>query len=323
VDFLNEERMERVRSLRGIRTALALAVVAAVGPFSQRVYGAGVQVSLASSFNANDILRYSGGWATPTISWDNSTPGGSVDNWLMTQSAASQLASSQGLNSPAPVGINDNGLYTASGARLYDVQLGFTNATPAGTNVVVRANTPGNFTFSVPANYYSQFAIFGSSGSGSTTLTITLTYGGGSPTVLSNVTLPDWYSGNPGGSAAGAAGTVFALTPAMSRQAAYSFPSGGYQVPNVSGAGAYIFGVNLAPDSTRQLTSVQVAYAWPGEGSSYTVANFLAAAGALASPPVTPTPAPGTWILLLTGLLTAGGFLLRKRWARTFQAGSR
>ncbi len=53
-------------------------------------YGAGVQVSLAASFNADNVLRYSGGaFTTPGTSWDNSTPGGSVDNWLLTQSAAS------------------------------------------------------------------------------------------------------------------------------------------------------------------------------------------------------------------------------------------
>jgi len=70
----------------------------------------------------------------------------------------------------------------------------------------------GNFTFNVPNNQYSQFAIFGSGGSGNSTLTITLTYATGSPTVLTGVTLPDWYSG-AGTSAAGAAGTYFALTP--------------------------------------------------------------------------------------------------------------
>jgi hypothetical protein len=275
-------------------------------------YGAGVQVSLASMFNADDVLRYSGSaFTTPGISWDNPT-GSNNDNWMVTQSAANQLATSQGLTSPAPVGFNDNGLYPASGARLYDVQLGFTNTTPTGTNVVFRQNTAGNFSFNVPTNYYSQFAIFGSSGSGSTNLTITLNYTSGSPTVLSNVTLPDWYSGNPGTTAAGAAGTYFALTAPMSRQAVPTFPTGGYQVPNVGASGAYVYGINLAPDSTRTLSSVAVSFtpATPG----YTAANFVAAAGAVAAGSTgTPTPAPGTLILLLIGLSLAGWYSVRGR----------
>src|ERR1039458_175506 len=119
----------------------------------------------------------------PGISWDNPTPGGSVDNWMVTQSAANQLA-----GGGSAVGINDNGLYPASGARLYDVQLGFTNATPTGTNVAIRSNAAGSFSFNVPNYQYSQFAIFGSGGSGNSTLTITLNYSSGSPTVLTNVT---------------------------------------------------------------------------------------------------------------------------------------
>jgi hypothetical protein len=307
--------MDMYRSSSVVRTVLALTVVA-LCISAGTAYGAGVQVSLASSFTADDVLRYSGAYTTPGISWDNPGAGGSVDNWLLTQSAANQLAASQG---GSAVGINDTGLYPASGARLYDVQLGFTNATPTGANVVIRSTNAGSFSFSVPGNYYSQFAIFGSSGSGSTSLTITLNYSTGSATVLSDVTLPDWYSGNPGNTAAGAAGTSFALTPAMSRQAAYSFPSGGYQVPNVSGSGAYIYGVNLAPDSTRQLTSVSVAYAPASPG--YTVANFLTAAGALAAgstntnPVATAAPALGAWglVLLAAGLGLVFWLSLRRR----------
>ncbi len=299
--------MNTFRSSRGFPTVLAVAVVAVVicvssGP----AYGAGVQVSLAASFNADNVLRYSGGaFTTPGTSWDNSTPGGSVDNWLLTQSAASQIAGG------SAVGINDNGFYPASGARLYDVQLGFTNATPTGTNVVIRSTAAGNFTFNVPNNQYSQFAIFGSGGSGSSALTITLNYSTGAPTVLNDVTLPDWYSG-PGTTAAGAAGTYFALTPAMSRQAAYSFPTSGYQAP-ISGGGAYIYGVNLAPDPTRVLTSVAVSYAPASPG--YTVANFLTAAGAVAGASPTTTPAPGTLSLslLAIGLILAYGFFVRRQ----------
>jgi hypothetical protein len=299
--------MNMFRTSTGFRTILTLAVAAAaICLAGLPAFGAaGVQVSLASSFNADDVLRYSGSaFTTPGISWDNPTSGGSVDNWMVTQSAANQLA-----GGGSAVGINDNGYYPASGARLYDVQLGFTNATPTGTNVAIRSTAVGNFTFNVPNNQYSQFAIFGSGGSGSSTLTITLTYATGSPTVLTGVTLPDWYSG-AGTSAAGAAGTYFALTPALSRQAAYSFPSGGYQVPG--SAGAYIYGINLAPDSTRVLTSVAVSYTPSSPG--YTVANFLAAAGAIAAGSTgTATPAPGTFVLLLMGLSLVCWFFLRRQ----------
>ena len=303
------------RSSNGFRILLAMGLaIAAICVSSGPVYAAGVQVSLASSFTGDDVLRYSGGaFTTPNGTWDNPT-GTNNNNWMVTQSAANQLATSQGLLSPAPVGINDNGLYPASGARLYDVQLGFTNTTPTGTNVSIRSNAAGNFSFNVPSNNYSQFAIFGSSGSGSSTLAITLNYSTGSPTVLSGVTLPDWYSGNPGTTAAGAAGTYFALTPAMSRQGGTGngFPSSNYQVPNVSGNGAYIYGINLAPDSTRLLTSVQVAYTPSTVG--YTVVNLLAAAGAVATSSSTPTvPTLSTWglVLLAAGLSVVCWLLLR------------
>jgi hypothetical protein len=298
-----------IKSTGGFRAVSVLTVAAAAMCVSGgRAYGAGVQVSLASSFNADNVLRYSGSaFTAPGISFDNTAPGGSVDNWMLTQSAANQLATSQGLLSPAPVGINDTGFYAASGPRLYDVQLGFTNTTPTGTNVAIRSSAIGNFSFNVPNNQYSQFAIFGSGGSGSSTLTITLNYTTGSAVVLSSVALPDWYSGVPSTTAASAAGTYFALTPAMSRQAAYSFPASGYQVPG--SAGAYIYGINLAPDSTRVLTSVAVAYT-PGS-VGYTAVNFFTAAGAIAGGTTPATPAPSTLILVLTGLSLVCWYFLR------------
>lgn len=303
------------RSSRGFGTVLALAAVAAAicvsgGP----AYGAGVQVSLSSKFNADPVLRYSGAFTTPTATWDYPSVAcpTSNDNWMLTQSAASQLATSQGLTNPAPLGINDNGFYPASGARLYDVQLGFTNTTPTGTNVAFQSNTNGSFSFNVPSNYYSQFAIFGSGGSGSAPLTITLTYASGSPTVLSGVTLPDWYGGNPGNTAASAAGTAFALTGPMSRELACQYPGGGYQVPNVSSNGAYIYGINLGPDSTRQLTSVTVAYA-PAQPNPYTNVNFLTAAGALAATASVPALSALGLALLAMGLSFVCWLSLRDR----------
>ena len=280
-------------------TTLAMAFAAAAMCVSGgQAYAAGVQVNIGP-FNADDILRYSGTFTSPGISYDDPASGGSVDNWLVTQSAATQLATNQGILSPPPVGINDNGFYPASGARLYDVQLGFTNGTASGTNTVIRSTAVGNFSFNVPNNQYSQFAIFGSGGSGTSTLVITMNYSTGSPTVLTGVTLPDWAGGDSGATAASAAGTHFTLTPPMSRQSAWRFPSSGYQAPGTGGY--YIYGINLAPDSTRILASVTVAYTPSSPG--YTVANFFTAAGAIAvssSPSV--TPLPNTLILLLAGL---------------------
>lgn len=304
--------MKIFRSSSGHRAlvSVAAAVCVCIGP----AYGAGVQVSLASHFNADDVLRYSGGvFTAPTMSWDNPT-GTNNDNWMMTQSAANYLATNQNLLTPAPAGFNDTGFYPATGARLYDVQLGFTNATPTGTNVLFRQNTAGSFSFNVPNYQYSQFAIFGSSGSGSTSLTITLNYSSGSAGVVSNATLPDWYSGNPSTTAAGAAGTYFALTPNMSRQAVLTFPTGGYQVPNVNSNGAYVYGVNLAPDPARVLTSVTVSFT--PSSSGYTVANFLSAAGAIAATSSTPSvPALGALglALLAVGLASVYWYFLRGR----------
>ena len=148
------------------------------------LYGAGVQVSLASSFNADSVLRYSGSaFTAPGHSYDVANEVAPV-YWMITQSAANQLEG----DDSSQTGVNDSGLYPATGARLYDVQLGFTNATPTGTNVLIRETTVGSsFTFNTPNNQYSQFAIFGSSGLGNSTLTITLNYSTGSPTVLTGV----------------------------------------------------------------------------------------------------------------------------------------
>jgi hypothetical protein len=292
----------------GSPATFTFALICACSP----AFATGIQVSLASQFNADAVLRYSGGTLTsPSISYDDFAPGGSVDNVMMTQSAANQLSTAQGLTNPAPVGINDTGFYPATGARLYDVQFGFTNTTPTGTNTLFRSNASGNFTFSVPNTQYSQFAIFGSGGSGNSTLTITLNYTTGSAGLVSGVTLPDWYSGSPANTAASAAGTVFALTPAMARAALYLLPAGGYQVPN-AGNGAFIYGINLAPDPTRVLTSVNVAYASGDPG--YSVVNLFTAAGASAvtSSPST-APAPGTWLLLLSGIAFAYWLYLRRR----------
>lgn len=306
--------MSRSSSRFGGILALAL-VAAAICVFSGPAYGAGVQVSLQSFFNADAVQRYGAALTTPSVTYDSASQA-AADSCLLTQTAANQLSSSQGVPTPAPVGINDSGLYAANGAQLYDVQMGFTNATPAGTNTVIQETTTGSgFTFNVPSNQYSQFAIFGSSGNGPATLTITLNYATGSPTVLTGVSLPDWYSGAPATTAAGAAGTYFALTPAMSRNhqtAIYS--TGGYQAPvPAAGGGAYIYGINLAPDATRSLTSVAVSVtglASPGN----TKANFLAAAGAVAAGSTgTPTPAPGTLVLLLLGLSLVCWFVVRRR----------
>ncbi len=303
------------RSSSGFGVVLALAVVAAAVCLSSApAYGAGVQVTtLQPFFNADDVMRYNGGALTaPSVTYDNPTQL-AADSWMVTQSTANQLSSSQNVLTPAPVGINDNGLYPANATQLYDVQLGFTNATPTGTNTVIQETTTGSgFTFNVPSNRYSQFAIFGSSGNGNTTLTITLNYSSGAPVVLNGVQLPDWYSGVPVSTAAGAAGTYFALTPAMSRNhqtAIYS--TGGYQAPD-AGGGAFIYGINLAPDSTRPLTSVTVlvtGLASPGS----TKANFMAAAGAVAGGSPTPTPAPATLILLLAGLGLVYWFFVRRQ----------
>ncbi len=308
----------------GFRAALAMGIIGvAVCVSGGPAYGAGVQVSLSSCFNADDVLRDNGGTFTaPGISFDNPAPGGSVDNWMLTQSAANALAVSQSLPTPAPLGISDNGLYAATGARLYDVQLGFTNTAATGTNVVCRFNTNGNFSFNVPSNYYQQFAIIASGGSGTTPLTITLNYAAGSAGTVT-ATLPDWYSAGTITTAAGAAGTIYELTGPMSRQAAYgagcpSACTSGYQTPNVSSNGAYIYGVNLAPDSTRQLTSVNVAYAAQGISETpYTVANFFTAAGSLATPPSTQpsVPALSVWALALlaAGLGLGGWYSMRRR----------
>ena len=66
------------RSSSVVGTVLALTVVVtAVCVSGGPAYGAGVQVSVASSFNSDDVLRYSGGaFTTPGISYDNSASGG-------------------------------------------------------------------------------------------------------------------------------------------------------------------------------------------------------------------------------------------------------
>ena len=270
-------------------------VVLAFSSLAVTAHGAGVQINLTSLFNADTVIRYNGGnFTTPSALWDIS------GDWMITQSAANQLAiQNSGTN---PIRVNDNGFYPASGARLYDVQLGFTNATPSGAQVTFRATTPGTFSFNVPVANYSQFAIFGASGNGFSPLVITLTYSTGAPTVINGVTLPDWFNGNPGNTAASPAGSQFALTPAMSR-------SGSFQAYQPPANGAYIYGINLAPDVTRQLTNVSVAY------TPRAVLNLLAAAGA----PIPATPEVSTpllWVLAI-GLIAIAGLMARRQVAAT------
>jgi len=266
--------------------------------------GAGVQIDLSSQFNGDDVLRYSGSaFTTPSAPYDSALT--STGFYIVTSTAAARLATLySGSN---PVGINDNGLYPATGGRLYDVQFGFTNSTPTGANVLIRDTTVGSsFSFSVPSNHYSQFAIFGSSGSGSSTLQITLNYASGAPTVLPGLTLPDWFAG-ASGTPSGAAGTLFALTPTMSRAHVLAGTVNQYQGP--AGTGAFIYGLNLAPDSTRLLTGVTVTIT--GLAVVNTVTNFFAAAGAIAQLPPA-TPAPSSLLLVGLGLAVVGFYAAKK-----------
>ena len=77
----------------------------------------------------------------------------------------------------------------------------------------------------------------------------------------------------------------------------------------IAGGGAYIYGINLAPDPTRVLASVAVSFTPQSVG--YTAANFLAAAGAIAAATPPTTPAPSTLILVLTGLSLVCWYFLR------------
>ncbi len=232
-----------------------------------------VQINLTSLFNADTVIRYSGGnFTTPSALWDVS------GNWMITQSAANQLAiQNSGTN---PIGVNDNGFYPASGVRAFMTCNCFhqRHAQWRSGNI---ATTPGTFSFNVPVANYSQFAIFGASGNGFPPLVITLTYSTGVPTVINGVTLPDWFNGNPGNTAASPAGSQFALTPAMSR-------SGSFQAYQPPANGAYIYGINLAPDVTRQLTNVSVAY------TPRAVLNLLA--GRRAPIPATPEVSTRSWL---------------------------
>ncbi len=187
------------------------------------------------------------------------------------------------------------------------MQLGFTNATAQGANTVLQYEEtsiilPVSFTFNVPQGEYEQFALIGSSGNGATTLDITLHYADGDVTI-SGAQLPDWYAGASNtGTAADGAGTYFNLTPSMSREK----ESGGapiqYQTPGgIVGPGAVIYGINLAPDSTRVLDSVTVTLTgFSGGNDGDTIANFFEASGAEI------LPEPGTWILSALGIAAIG-----------------
>lgn len=230
---------------------------------------ASVQIDLIGQglFNADPVYRYvNSQFAGGKNAWD-------TYGWRMgTQSAVMAAALQFGGDASNTVGLRDDGFYAAGTQRRhYDVQFAMTNFTAAGTLTAFQPAVGSHTWIDVPDAHYAQLALFGSSGTGSTTFDLTLFYASGTPYTVKGV-LPDWYA-DPNSDAGGISGTFFSLSGNQSRIHGTSSGPDQYEKPYVSTA--QIFGLNLAPDQDRLLLGVLMTRT----DQSGAVANFLAAAG--------------------------------------------
>ena len=139
-------------------------------------------------------------------------------------------------------GVPDDGFFAAD-ANHPDVQLHWSNDDDGPNSRVV--TSPGDtFTIDVPKDNYKQVQIYGFSASGSTTLSLTLTYDDGA-TDSRMFVFPDWYS-DPAPSG------LFYLIDGFDR---YLYPMVDH---DHDGA---IFGASLDPDPAKKLVSISVVTA--------------------------------------------------------------
>jgi hypothetical protein len=242
--------------LKATALSIALLITLAAVPASAQ---APVQFNVTSTFTADVIVNTDPDPPTPfdedNDPIDDPGPGGNFA--LLTQAAAVAAC-------PTPVGLPDNGFFAANASHP-DVQLAYNDANSGNNARRSPSFSTDSYSFSVPANNYTNVHLFFTAGNGSATANVTLTYATGAPTTTP-ITVPDWFNNPP--------------------PPTYALFDGGDRIPpdapficEDSNTTA-IFGVNIGGDPVRVLQSVGIVRTDLGSA----VMSFFGGTGVLLVP---------------------------------------
>jgi hypothetical protein len=217
-------------------TTLALTLAHASTARAQYV----VQIPVDSVLNGRSVSTLTGGVVVPFTPNEGVYSDG-ADGYA-TAAVKMQLAST----TPG-VGLPDDGLFPAT-AMLPAFQLHFSNAAPATsfqTHYIPAGAPAPTFQFAVPPAIYSALYLIFTCSEGSATITVTLSYAGGTPDDVSKpITIPDTGLGvQTGGSP-----HFYIITNTGKWTATAEVEHGGHTIA----------GIQLTPSSTAMLTGVQV-----------------------------------------------------------------
>ena len=199
--------------------------------------GETLQIRLDPLLNARIVTVVSTGQLVP---WSDALDG--VTSGEATEAAA------QKIGEPFMQALPDDGVFPAT-AQHPRVELLFTNASATG-NQVRRSLAADEYTVVTPSRRYRQLWIFVMSGMGESTLHLSLNYADG--TVTKRVLIvPDWYCSVSDGDA---------------RRINLATNLGKWSKDNhlMEKDHHYLHGVDLAPDSRRELVKVMMTKSAPG-----------------------------------------------------------
>ncbi len=198
-----------------------------------------IQVDVHPILTGRTVTTFTGGKLVP---WTKGVDGAGLADGYMT------LAASIANGDKNAKALPDDGCFEATAAHPC-VRLNFTNAD--GKNAQTRSvQGKGEFAFPIPAKRYSRMLVFMTSAEGPSHLRFKLAYADGT-IEQREVLLPDYYNDAPVGDT-----NIFSLATDLAKW-------------NASGrmteqSHHHIHGVDLHPDATKELVSVQVSKTAPG-----------------------------------------------------------